>query len=91
MSNLKKVLSNRWDFSLYESTDGNYVIKVIFSEGQYKVDVSRFFMLTAKEIRHPHNVMKLSELSEEIRKTYPDFVTKEISKERFETMRRDIL
>lgn len=43
MSDLKQTMGNPWDFTLYVCGNGNYIIKVIFSEGQYKVDVARFF------------------------------------------------
>ncbi|MGD8165577.1 hypothetical protein [Pantoea sp. FN0307] len=45
MSDLKQIMVNSWDFTLYVCGNGDYIIKVIFSEGQYKVDVARFFLL----------------------------------------------
>ncbi|MCW1973761.1 UNVERIFIED_ORG: hypothetical protein FHW05_002625 [Pantoea agglomerans] len=37
-----KVAINPWDFTLYKCDDSTYIMKVIFSEGEYKVDVERF-------------------------------------------------
>ena len=41
-----KVAINPQDFTLYKFDDSTYIMKVIFIEGEYKVDVERFFILT---------------------------------------------
>lgn len=69
---LSKIAMNPWDFTLYSSEDGLLVMKVIFSEGCYKVDVGRYFLIAGSE--HPtDNAMEaLKILAHEIRDAYPE-------------------
>ncbi len=46
MINLEMVATSTWDFTLYKSETGEYIIKIMFSEGMYKVDVARHYHLT---------------------------------------------
>lgn len=54
-----KVAINPWDFTLYKCDDSTYIRKVIFSEGEYKVDVERFFILTDYFSGFEYNIQKL--------------------------------
>lgn len=42
----KELLKNPWNFILYRVDDESYLMKVMFSEGDYKVDVERSFIVT---------------------------------------------
>lgn len=42
---LRKISANPWDYTLYESSDGSFVLKVMFSDGEYKIDIGRYFQL----------------------------------------------
>lgn len=41
----KELLKNTWNFILYRVNDESYLMKVMFSEGDYKVDVERFLIV----------------------------------------------
>lgn len=47
---LRQIAVNPWDFTLYESPHGSFVLKVMFSNGQYKTDIGRYFAI------HPANI-----------------------------------
>lgn len=80
MSKLK-IAINPWDFTLYKCDDSYYVMKVIFSEGDYKVDVERYFIVT--DLINSNETEGLKKISSEIRSNYAVFKDKEISKKDF--------
>ena len=86
MVKLNKISSSLWDFTLYKNSDGNYVIKVMFSEGEYKVDVARFFVFHENEIKNPQQINEVKVFSEEIRDNYVLYLQREISKIDFDEM-----
>lgn len=79
-----KIAMNPWDFTLYECDDSSYVMKVMFSEGDYKVDVERFFIVTPYIDIRSIDIEMLKDLSKKIRETPEQYVINEISKENFE-------
>ncbi|KAA5929621.1 hypothetical protein F3I27_01365 [Pantoea sp. Bo_2] len=81
-----KIAMNPWDFTLYECEDSSYVMKVMFSEGDYKVDVERFFIVTPYIGIHSIDIEMLKDLSKKIREGTGQYVIDEISKEDFELM-----
>ena len=46
---LRKLAMNPWDFTLYSTEDGSRIMKVMFSEGDYKVDVEHYFVVAKSE------------------------------------------
>lgn len=64
---LEMVGSSPLDFTLYKSGTGEYIIKVMFSEGVYKIDIARYYHLT-NDI-DPLNINRTipTELSKKIR------------------------
>jgi phage terminase large subunit-like protein len=76
---LKRIAMNPWDFTLYESKDGSFVLKVIFSEGEYKVDIGRYFIVDPLS---PDNmtIEALKELSARIRTDYPNVSFPQVEK-----------
>ena len=42
---IRRIDGNPWDFSVYQSQDGSYVLKVLFTEGPYKMDIERYFLV----------------------------------------------
>lgn len=86
MSDLKQTMGNPWDFTLYVCGNGDYIIKVIFSEGQYKVDVARFFFLKNDEIGSIINMDELKIISETIRENYSSYKDKELTKGQFDNL-----
>lgn len=86
MTKLVKILMNPWGFTLYKDNDANYIIKVMFSEGEYKIDVARFFFFKQEEIDFSEEPENMKALSEKIRGSYSDFIQKEISKSQFDAL-----
>jgi hypothetical protein len=62
---------NPWDFTLYKSDEGSLVMKVMFSEGNYKIDIGRYFMIATTDNGN-HDIEELKRLAERIRSDYPD-------------------
>ncbi|QKJ85720.1 hypothetical protein PMPD1_0748 [Paramixta manurensis] len=83
---LKKIIVNPWGFTLYKRDDNSYILKVMFSEGDYKVDVARYFIIKADEIGHTEDLDNVKKLSERIRNDYESNKDREISKEKFNIM-----
>lgn len=50
MTELTRIATRPWDFTLYASTEGFTIMKVMFSEGDYRSDVGRFFTLDPSEL-----------------------------------------
>lgn len=84
MIELKKISANPWDYTLYKSPDGIFVLKVMFSEGEYKIDIGRYFQLTLpdKGALDGEGIRAevLRDLTEEIRSNYPNISYPEIEK-----------
>lgn len=78
-----KVAINPQDFTLYKFDDSTYIMKVIFSEGDYKVDVERFFILTDYVLGLEDNTQELIKKSQKIRDNYNVYKDREISKNDF--------
>lgn len=74
-----RVAMNPWDFTLYKSTAGDLILKVVFSEGAYKTDVGRYFEIASTNIE-PNDIEDLKSLAEDIRRNYPDVPMREVSK-----------
>ncbi|WBF47080.1 hypothetical protein [Serratia rubidaea] len=68
-----------WDFTVYLTETGEYIIKVMFSEGDYKVDIERYYNLTTEIGLSEQNKRIFNELSEDIRKNPSIYKDKEIS------------
>jgi hypothetical protein len=77
---LRKVAMNPWDFTLYTAEDGSRVIKIVFSEGEYKVDVGRYFLITDDQDKVDNSIDRLKILADRIRNTYPESGYSEIMK-----------
>lgn len=82
----KELLKNPWDFTLYKVNDESYLMKVMFSEGDYKVDVERFFIVTPYIDIRSIDIEMLKDLSRKIREGTGQYVINEISKENFESI-----
>lgn len=80
MIQLRKVAMNPYDFTLYSAGDGSRVMKVMFSEGEYKVDIGRYFLITEDEDTTDSSIDRLKLLADTIRNTYPDSGFTEITK-----------
>lgn len=83
MSKLKLAMKP-WDFTLYRCGNETHVLKVIFSEGDYKVDVERFFIVTDSLLNAEDLVSTCERLAENIRMSYKDYASSEISKRDFD-------
>ncbi len=77
---LSKVATNPWDFTLYSADDGSYVLKVMFSEGEYKVDIGRYFVIDAAPDITDDYLDELKALANKIRVAYPEVAYREIKK-----------
>ncbi|WP_146108527.1 hypothetical protein [Mixta gaviniae] len=84
MNNINIVLSNPWDFTLYKCGNDDYVMKVVFSEGPYKVDITKFFYFYNNEISCTEEINKIKALSAKIRSNYDDYRGRELNKRQFE-------
>ncbi|NTX79442.1 hypothetical protein FCL49_11085 [Serratia proteamaculans] len=78
MINLVMVDSSPWDFTLYKSETGEYIIEIMFSEGEYKIDVARYYHLTHDIDLLNINHTTLTELSKKIRNSPSNYEEKEI-------------
>jgi hypothetical protein len=77
---LKKMTMNPWDFTLYSADDGSRVIKIIFSEGDYKIDVERYFVIAKSHNEIGESLDELKLLANNIRAAYPEVPYPEIKK-----------
>jgi hypothetical protein len=77
---LRKVAMNPWDFTLYSTEDGSHVLKVIFSEGEYKMDIGRYFLIDVAPDIADTDLDTLKLLANEIRNAYPEVRYREIKK-----------
>ncbi|SEL30731.1 hypothetical protein SAMN04487787_10927 [Kosakonia sacchari] len=85
MNYINRISFNPWDYTLYQIIDGGFVLKVIFSEGVYKVDIERYFLFAADEIIKPLDTEYMKVLLESIRCDYARFQSQEITKSQFQT------
>jgi hypothetical protein len=69
-----------WEFTLYSSEDGSRVMKVMFSEGEFKVDVGRYFLISEDRDIADSSIDQLKVLADRIRSTYPESGYTEIKK-----------
>jgi hypothetical protein len=67
---VRQIAMNPWDFTLYESHEGSLILKVMISEGDYKIDIGRFFVLDSLSIDR-NDVEGLKKLAAQIRAEYP--------------------
>lgn len=74
---LRRVSLNPWDFTLYRSTEGSFVLKVVFSEGAYKMDIERYFVIGYLD---DDSMDTLKRLAAKIRDDYPNTPYSEIRK-----------
>ena len=79
MTELTKVAMNPWDFTLYRSGDGAHVLKLVFSEGEYKMDVERYFLLD-DPVDPGYPLEELKALAARIRTDFPHTVLRQLSK-----------
>ncbi|WP_367395423.1 hypothetical protein [Pantoea sp. Ep11b] len=77
-------MKNPWNFILYRVDDESYLMKVMFSEGDYKVDVERFFIVTPYINFRSIDIEILKNLSKKIKEDTGQYVINEVSKEDFE-------
>ena len=42
--NRKKILISPWDFCLYSIDKNTFLLEVVFIEGNYKVEISRYYL-----------------------------------------------
>ena len=79
MMEARQVSMEPWDYTLYEASDGSLILKVLFSEGDRKVDVGRFFRIDP--LGQSGDVsLALRDLSASIRDQYPDVSHAELEK-----------
>jgi hypothetical protein len=67
---VRQIAMKSWDFTLYEAHDGSMILKVMFSEGDYKIDVGRFFIVDSLSIDRD-DAESLKNLAARIRAEYP--------------------
>lgn len=79
MIELRKISANSWDYVLYQSTDGIFVLKVMFNEGEYKVDIGRYFEVDLPGAESV-TVDVLHGLAKDIRSNYPNISYPEVEK-----------
>ena len=82
----KKISMNPWDFTLFESDNVGYVMKIIFSEGDYKVDVERFVIVGSLVSGKENDIEFLKSVAKQIRDNYSSYTSKEISKADFSVL-----
>lgn len=83
---IRRLALNPWDFTLYESSEGSLVLKVIFSEGEYKTDIGRFFIVDSLDIDR-HNIDALKQLAARIRAEYPDVSLPQMEKSELQILK----
>lgn len=67
-------------FYTLSKKDDEFILKVMFTEGDYKVDVARFFLFSFDEIVKPLDVDYVKSISENIRANYNSFQSRELRK-----------
>jgi hypothetical protein len=76
---VRQIAMKSWDFSLYEARDGSLILKVMFSEGDYKIDVGRFFVVDSSSIDR-NDAESLKNLAARIRAEYPSTFLPQVGK-----------
>ena len=79
MTELTRIANRPWNFTLYASTEGLTIMKVMFSEGDYKTDVGRFFTRDPSELGDG-TAETLKSLAAMIREEYPNRSHSEIGR-----------
>ncbi|KMO79425.1 hypothetical protein [Mycolicibacterium obuense] len=72
---LTKLADSPWEWTLYEASDGSFVLRVMFSEGPYKIDVGRYFLMQGG--LRPDDP---ADIAARIKRDYPTVDFTEISK-----------
>ncbi|MBU3895150.1 hypothetical protein KH388_20870 [Serratia rubidaea] len=75
----KTLHSQPWDFTVYLTETGEYIIKVMFSEGDCKVDIERYYDLTTEIGPLKTNDFIFNKLSHAIRNNPSYYKDKEIN------------
>lgn len=78
---IKTLHSQPWNFTVYLTETGEYIIKVMFSEGDCKVDIGRYYALTTEISSLKTEEHILNALSQAIRKNPSFYKDKEINPE----------
>ncbi|WP_227136763.1 hypothetical protein [Kosakonia radicincitans] len=73
-------------FYTLSKKDDEFILKVMFTEGDYKVDVARFFLFSFDEIVKPLDVDYVKSISENIRANYNSFQSRELRKKEFDDL-----
>jgi len=81
-----KLAMKPWDFTLYQCGNDTHVLKVIFSEGDYKVDVERFFIVTDFLLNAEDLFSTCERVSANIRMSCENFANSRISKRDFDLL-----
>lgn len=76
MIEMKTLTMSPWDFTLYATGDRSRVMKVMFSEGDYKVDIERLFLIAGSQL--DESLDELKKLASKIRSEYPAVAYPEI-------------
>ncbi|WP_066901756.1 hypothetical protein [Mycolicibacterium houstonense] len=76
---LKRIAMSPWDFTLYESNDDALVLKVMFSEGEVKSDIGRYFIVDSFD-RSCRHIEELRALAARIRADYPNVPFPQVDK-----------
>ncbi|WP_193043936.1 hypothetical protein [Mycolicibacterium baixiangningiae] len=71
---MKRIAMSPWDFALYSADDGSSILKVMFSEGDYKFDIGRYFLIAHPWDTKPEGLELLKSVAARIRSDYPDVV-----------------
>lgn len=75
---VRRIATSRWNYTLFESAEGSMILKVMFSEGTYKVDVARYFVIDSLALGS-FDESVLTAVAESIRTNYPDTDLPEIA------------
>lgn len=85
MIEIKRIAMEPWDFTLYEASDGSLILKVVFSEGDYKIDIGRFYRLEG--IDRDADSETLKKVSESIREAFPDVQFEQVEKSQLQIVK----
>ncbi|BDT91465.1 hypothetical protein IFM12275_14410 [Nocardia sputorum] len=79
MMDLHQIAMSSWDFTLYRTDEGAHVMKVVFSEGEHKMDVERYFAIHSP-LNPIYPMDESKALSARIRAEYPGTHLRQLSR-----------
>ena len=78
MIEVRRLLVVPWDYTVYRADDGCLIVKIVFTEGDRKLDVGRFFKVSSRQTCLSAD--QIGTIVSSIRQDYPDVAYQQLAK-----------